>query len=74
MTTDTRECLLTTFEVGRITKNSVRTLESWRLKGGGPPFVRISRRSVRYRRSDLEQWIEDRVVTSTSEEPRASKR
>lgn len=30
-----------------------RTLQAWRLRGGGPPFVRISLRCVRYRRRDL---------------------
>ena len=29
---------------------SERTLECWRCRGGGPPFVKISRRAVRYRR------------------------
>jgi predicted DNA-binding transcriptional regulator AlpA len=43
-----------------------RTLEAWRLKGGGPQFVRLSRRCVRYRPADLEAWIAARVAASTS--------
>lgn len=42
-----------------------RTLESFRFKGGGPPFVRISARCVRYRPADLDAWIADRVHLHT---------
>lgn len=45
-----------------------RTLEAWRCRGGGPPFVRISARAIRYRREDLSRWIEERVRRSTSDE------
>jgi predicted DNA-binding transcriptional regulator AlpA len=40
---------------------SRRFLESRRLKGEGPPFVRISSRAVRYRREDLDTWLTDRI-------------
>ncbi len=46
---------------------SPQTLEGWRVRGGGPPFVKVSHRCVRYRDRDLEQWVDDRVVTSTTE-------
>lgn len=42
------------------------TLAKMRVTGGGPRFVKLGR-SVRYRVSDLEAYIADRVVTSTSE-------
>jgi predicted DNA-binding transcriptional regulator AlpA len=45
-----------------------RTLEAWRHRGGGPPYVRISGRAVRYRRGDLLAWAGARVVRSTAEE------
>lgn len=45
---------------------SPRTLEQWRLKGGGPAFVRMSHRCVRYRREALDAWLMAREVTSTS--------
>lgn len=32
------------------------TLEKWRQLEVGPPYIRISRRCVRYRMSDLERW------------------
>lgn len=44
-----------------------RTLAAWRYKGGGPVFVCVSRTSIRYRRSDLEAWIEERRRRSTSD-------
>lgn len=46
---------------------SPRWLELKRYHGGGPPFVRISARCVRYRLSDLEEWVGDRVRHSTSD-------
>jgi predicted DNA-binding transcriptional regulator AlpA len=42
------------------------TLEQWRWNGKGPRFCKLGR-SVRYRKSDLEEFINDRVFGSTSE-------
>ena len=44
-----------------------RALEAWRQRGGGPPFVRVSARAIRYRRSDLLDWAQARVRCSTSD-------
>ncbi len=44
-----------------------RCLENWRHRGGGPSYVRVSARCIRYRRSDLHEWIEARLRTSTSD-------
>lgn len=44
-----------------------RTLQAWRYRGDGPQFIRISRRCIRYRRCDLDQWLEQRLTGSTSE-------
>ena len=44
-----------------------RWLELAALSGGGPPFVRISRRMVRYQRGVLERWIADRTRMSTAD-------
>jgi predicted DNA-binding transcriptional regulator AlpA len=46
---------------------SVRALQNWRHRGGGPRFVKVSARSVRYRRRDLLDWIAERTVAHTSE-------
>jgi hypothetical protein len=45
----------------------VRTLQSYRYRGGGPKFVRISARCVRCRRIDLEDWAEAKLRSSTSD-------
>ena len=44
-----------------------RFLQALRVRGDGPLFIRISARAIRYRRSDLEYWVEQRVRTSTSD-------
>lgn len=41
---------------------STRTIEGWRARGVGPPFLRLSARAVRYRAMDLEQWLDQRRV------------
>ncbi len=64
--------LLTTEETADYVGATPRTLEAWRLRGGGPPFVKVSKRMVRYRLSDVTKWIEQRVRTSTSDRGRAS--
>jgi hypothetical protein len=58
--------LLTEIEAAQLRKQSVRTLQAERLRGGGCRFVKLGR-SVRYRRSDLLRFIEARVRSSTSE-------
>jgi hypothetical protein len=45
---------------------ATRTLQSWRQRGGGPQFVKISSRAVRYRKRDLIAWAEARLRTSTA--------
>lgn len=46
---------------------TVRALQNWRVRGGGPKFVKVSARSIRYRRRDLRDWINSLTITSTSD-------
>ncbi len=46
---------------------SVRCLQGFRYKGGGPRFVRVSSRCVKYRRVDCREWSETKLRTSTSD-------
>jgi predicted DNA-binding transcriptional regulator AlpA len=39
-----------------------RTLQDRRISGGGPPYVKISHRCVRYRLSDLKKWVEEHIT------------
>lgn len=45
---------------------SVRTLQAWRVRGGGPRYVKIGR-AVRYQRRELMGFQEAHTVGSTSE-------
>jgi predicted DNA-binding transcriptional regulator AlpA len=54
--------LLRAEDVGEITGLSVETLAQWRSQRKGIPFVKLSRNCVRYRREDLERWLDERIV------------
>jgi excisionase family DNA binding protein len=54
--------LLTAKEVAEQTGLSVETLAQWRSQGRGPHYVKISRNFVRYRQSDLDDWLSQRIV------------
>jgi hypothetical protein len=45
---------------------TVRTLQSWRVSGIGPPYVKVSR-TVRYQRRALVAFMEERTVSSVAE-------
>jgi predicted DNA-binding transcriptional regulator AlpA len=59
--------LLTTKHVAAWLGVSVQTLEIWRCKRKGPPFVRLGPRSIRYRRGDVLAWLAERVHACSSE-------
>lgn len=42
------------------------TLEKMRVFGTGPQYAKLGR-AVRYRRADLDQYVTERLVASTSE-------
>lgn len=50
-------------EVAKILGKSVLTIRNWRSKGYnyGPRFLKIGH-NVRYRRSDVEAWIEGCII------------
>lgn len=43
---------------------SVRTLQSWRLRSQGPPYVKAGR-AIRYSLADLSAWIRSVRTTQT---------
>ncbi|PCJ74384.1 MAG: DNA-binding protein [Rhodobacteraceae bacterium] len=49
---------------------SIRALQNWRHRGGGPKFVKVSSRSIRYRIGDIHEWVEDKTVSNTSQQTR----
>ncbi|MDO4429194.1 MAG: helix-turn-helix domain-containing protein [Atopobiaceae bacterium] len=48
----------------RILGISPRTLSNWRVQGRGPRYVKVgsNRSPVLYRISDIEEWLDSRVV------------
>jgi predicted DNA-binding transcriptional regulator AlpA len=63
--------LIDEFEAADFLGYSVRALRNWRVRGGGPRYVKVSSRSIRYRRTDLIAWAEARLCSSTSDTPAA---
>ena len=44
-----------------------RTMQALRRRGGGPRYYALSRRCLRYRRIDLQEWTAARVRKDTSD-------
>ena len=53
--------LITSEEAARILGVQPQSLAVWRLHGKNLPFVKVGR-LVRYRRDELERWIERQTV------------
>jgi len=60
--------LLVEAQAAEILLMSVRTLQSWRCKEHGPPFLKIGR-NIRYRYGDILEWL--RMKTVRPEGPRS---
>lgn len=60
------DALLTEAQAAQVLSLSIRTLQSWRVRGSGPLFVRAGR-AVRYRRADIQRWVEANTVSRTNE-------
>lgn len=52
-------------QVAKVLDTSVSNLAQMRYRGEGPKFVRVGRRKIMYRWSDVDQWIADSVHSST---------
>jgi predicted DNA-binding transcriptional regulator AlpA len=59
------DALLTEVQVGQLLGLSIRTLQAWRVRRAGPPFVQVGR-AIRYRRSDLVSWIDANTMGSSA--------
>ena len=56
------EQLLTTEQVAELLQVPVDTVRWWRKRGRGPVHLRIGK-YARYRRADVEAWIDQQEVT-----------
>jgi excisionase family DNA binding protein len=63
------EIFLTAGEVARILRLSTETLAHWRSERRGIPFLKVGRKSVLYRRSDLNEWLDAHLVRVEAEPP-----
>ncbi|CAN5416087.1 hypothetical protein BH10BDE1_BH10BDE1_27860 [soil metagenome] len=62
-----QESLFSTKQAAEYLATSERFLEIRRMKGGGPQYIRVSAKTIRYRQSDLDSWIAERVRSNTSQ-------
>ena len=60
------DSLINETEAAKFLGYTVRALQNWRVRGGGPKFVKVSSRSIRYRRRELIEWAESLLVANTS--------
>ena len=57
--------LLTTEEAASRLGTTRRTLEDWRVRGGGPLYVKLRGSMVRYRPSDLDAYVDTWTMRNT---------
>lgn len=65
-TTVQMPALLTQDELSRYLNKSEKWPEAARFRGTGPRFIKVGR-SVRYKASDVIEWIESQARNSTAE-------
>ena len=59
---------LTINETAALLKVSTKTLQRWRVSGGGPRFVDYGCRFIRYRREEVERWMREQEKSDGPEE------
>lgn len=60
--------LLKQAEAAELLNVQSRTMESWRMRGIGPRFVRYTARAIRYRPADLHAFLERHEVAPAGDE------
>jgi hypothetical protein len=66
--------LMTTAQVAAWWDVSMIWLHISRMRGDGPPFIQIAPRHIRYKRSHLLAWLEERMRLSTNEYARRGRK
>ena len=62
----TSDRLLTETQAADFLSVTIRALQAWRQRGGGPRFAKIGR-LVRYRMADLTAWLDANTRSHTSD-------
>lgn len=57
---------LTNSEAAEYLGLKTATLNKWRVYGDGPPFLKVGR-LIQYRKTDLDTYLNERLMRSTSE-------
>lgn len=57
--------LLNERELAEHLRVTVKAVQAWRYRGGGPAFVRVGR-AVRYRAVDVEVWLKANTFETTT--------
>jgi len=60
---DTAKEWLTTPELAEYLSEPIPTIYVWNSRSEGPPRYRLGR-GLRYRRSEVDEWVKSRLVTS----------
>lgn len=56
------EKLLDTSNVSELLGVTKNTLQIWRHQGKGPKYIKLSKRAVRYRMSDVIEWVDHFMI------------
>ena len=59
--------LMKTIETSELLDCSVSFLEIGRIRGYGPPAIRLAPKMVRYRRRDVLEWVTERAAAHAAE-------
>lgn len=58
--------LLTTEQAAQYLNLQPTTLCAWRCKGGGPEYIKLGKRSVRYTLNSLQDFVEKSTLAHTA--------
>lgn len=61
---DSQERLLSTEELAEFLGITTQRIHDMRYKGIGPPAIKLGHRTLRFRLSEVEAWLEDRAEGS----------
>lgn len=61
--------LMSTAAVSEYLGIAESTLAMYRVDGTGPKFIKVLRRMVRYRRRDVDEWLDAQTKTQNGEKP-----
>lgn len=63
----TQNAIMTREEAAEYLGVTADTLAAHATRGTGPRYAKLSGRAVRYRRQDLDAWVESKLRTSTKD-------